>query len=107
MALLEIPLSNSNPSFIFQVELEGTAFEFRFRWNGRMENWIFDLLDSNGVVVQEGYPFYTDQVLLRQNVTTVKHLGLLIVNNTETPGANADRFNIGGDVKFAYDESVE
>jgi hypothetical protein len=106
MATFEIPLTNTNPSFIFQVDLEGVNFEFRFRWNGRMQNWIVDLFDAVGTVVQTGYPFIVSYPLFRQNVTTNKYPGILGALNTETPGSNADRFNIGGDVKFQYLEST-
>lgn len=107
MAVLEIPLSNQNPSFIFQVDLEGSNFEFRFRYNGRMENWIFDLFDSNGTEIQTGNTFISSFEMLKQNVTTNKPPGNLVSFNTATPGENADRFNIGGDVKFQYNESTE
>lgn len=106
MAVLEIPLENSKPSFIFQVELEGSNFEYRFRWNGRMENWIFDLYDAVGTAIQTGNTFIVDFDLLKQNVTTNKYPGTLVAFNTETPGVNADRFNIGGDVKLQYLEST-
>ncbi len=107
MALLEIPLSNANPSFVFRVELETQTYEFRFRWNGRMESWIMDLFDANGTVIQIGYPFVVSYLLFRQVVSTVKYPGELQGFNTEEIRVNPTRFNLGGDVKLSYEESVE
>ena len=107
MALLEIPLSNASPAFSFIIDLEGKSYEFRFRWNGRIENWIFDLYNAAQEPIQTGNPFIVGYPLLKQLVNIDKPPGLLIAFNSANPNVNADRFNIGGDVKLFYNESEE
>lgn len=104
MAILEIPLNNSVPAFSFFTPLDGSNFEFRFRWNGRIEVWVFDLFDKEGVAVQTGNPLISGFELLRQNVSTNRPPGLLFAINYEDAGASAGRFDIGGNVKLLYAE---
>lgn len=106
MAYLDIPLDNTAPAFSFVVDLENETFEFHFRWNTRIELWIFDIYAANQVVIQTGVPFYTGQLLLEDNVSPLQPAGYLEVINTAEEGVPADRFSIGGDVIFIYEESV-
>lgn len=105
MAQFEIPMDNRDASFEYTVELEGNSFKLIFRWNGRVENWIFDLYDSDDVAVQTGNPYYVSLILLAQNVRSNRPPGDFVAENEATAGLNPDRFAIGGDVKFLYDEA--
>ena len=105
MALVEIPLSNTDPAFNFSIELDGATYFFRFRWNGRIETWVFDLLDSNRDPIQLGNPFIVGFILLRQYQGANKPPGTLYAINTTGSGLGATRFNIGKDVKFFYQEA--
>jgi hypothetical protein len=105
MAILEIPLDNSVPAFSFFAPLDGSNFEFVFRWNGRIETWVFDLFDKGGEAVQTGNPLLSSFELLRQNVRTNRPPGLLFAINYQEEGANAGRFDLGGNVKLLYAET--
>jgi hypothetical protein len=105
MAFIEIPLSNQDPSFLFSIELDGSTYNFTFRWDGRQENWIFDLFDSDKNPIQTGVPFVVDLELISQNVSSNRPPGNLIARNTAISGENATRFNIGSDVKLYYREA--
>lgn len=102
MALIEIPLPNADPSFSFNTELDGKTYYFTFRWNGRIENWVFDLYDSLKEPIQLGNPFISGFALLKQNKSKSKPPGLLYARDMTGSGANATRFNIGRDIKLFY-----
>lgn len=103
MALIEIPLTNEDPAFSFTTDLDGVTFNFEFRWNTRIELWIFDLLDNLGNNIQIGNPFYTGFIFLRQNVSASAPKGQLIaVNNSGNDFKDAGRFDLGGIVKLQY-----
>lgn len=104
MAIIELPLDNKDPSFSFSTELDGSTYNFQFRWQGRIEVWVFDLFDADKNPIQTGNPFITDFEFLKQNVSTSKPPGNFIAINTSVDGENAGRFNIGSDVKFLYIE---
>jgi hypothetical protein len=104
MAILEIPLDNSVPSFSFFIPLDGSNFEFIFRWNGRIETWVFDIFDKTGAAVQTGNPLISSFPLLKQNVKTNRPPGILFAINFKDEGGSAGRFEIGGNVKLFYAE---
>ena len=105
MAFLEIPLSNVDPAFTFTTDLDGETFNFEFRWNTRVQLWIFDLFDNLGDPIQLGNPFNTGNIFLRQNVSWRKPKGdLIAINNSDKPFEDANRFTLGGIVKLHYAE---
>ena len=105
MALFEIPMDNRDAYFEYFVDLEGISYKLLYRWNGRVENWIFDIFDDQDVAVQTGNPYYVSIILLAQNVRTNRPPGQFAAVNEAEDGLNPDRFGIGGDVKFIYLES--
>jgi len=105
MAIVEIPISNTDPAFSFTAVLDGETFNFEFRWNTRREIWVFDLKDSLGVNIQTGNPFLTGFIFLRQNVSPSAPKGdLIAINTSKDFFADADRFSIGNIVKLMYVE---
>ena len=106
MALLDIPVDNVDPAFSFLIDLDGRTYEFSFRWNGRIETWIFDIYDDTQTAIQLGVPFHTNQIFLEDNPSPDKPPGNLMAVNSAAEGVDADRFSLGVDVKFLYDEVV-
>ena len=105
MTTYKIPLDSSDPAFRFFVDLDGETFRFYFRWIGRTELWVFDVLDNEGNVIQSGNPLFTDLELLRQNKNIKKWPGALIAlsGNGEAPS----RFNLGSEIKLYYTEAED
>jgi len=106
MAIFEIPLDNTSPAFNMFADLESVSYQFKFKWNDRVQIWIFDLIDSEDTPIFLGKPFQTDVNFLLQSASVTKPPGLLFCMNTRETGLDADRFTIGGDVKFLYDEAT-
>lgn len=46
--MLKIPIKVTSPDFSFPIELDGSTWSFRFRWNHRMEQWRMDVFDAEG-----------------------------------------------------------
>jgi len=103
MAFFVIPLDNDVPAYTFTVDMDGDSFQFEFRWNGRISQWVFDLFDGDQNAVQLGYPFYANFELLAQNVQTNRPDGAMIAI-AEVGTIDATRFNIGVEVTLIYDE---
>jgi len=102
MAFIEIPLENGTPSFTFFTALNGSDYSFEFRWNGRLECWIFDMYDNENNPLFLGKPFQTDVLFLRQVPDTSKPSGDMWCGNNKTPYVDSDRFAVGVDVLFYY-----
>ncbi len=97
-----IPMDNKNDAFDFNVALEEVVYRLSFRWNGRMENWVFDIFTDENVPIQTGNPFIVDLPFMFQNQNGTKPPGMLLAINTQDTGVNSDRFDIGGNVRLYY-----
>lgn len=67
MAVTVIPTSQTLASYRERVQLDGVAFQFRFRWNTRVQAWFFDLEDEDGVVLVYARRVVIDWFFLRQS----------------------------------------
>ena len=105
MATVEIPLSNTTPSFSFSTELDSRKYNFQFRYLGRLGIWTFDILDDQKVMIQAGIPFQVDIDLLWQNRNNDRPAGTLYCTNEKEIGTDSGRFELGADVKFLYIEA--
>jgi len=107
MALLEIPVTNLNPSFSFSTELDGLNYNFQFRYLDRLGIWTFDLLDDQKVPVELGMPFQVNLDLLVQNRQDNRPPGTLLCINYTENAVDAGRFAMGSDVKLLYNEASD
>lgn len=105
MALLQIPIDNENPAFSFFAELDSVVYQFIFRYNSRIENWVFDMFDENQDPVQTGNPLLSGFPAMSQNRNLNKYPGVLIALNATLQGLNATRFTLGVDVLLFYNEA--
>jgi hypothetical protein len=105
MATLEIPVRSDNKAYSLQVDLEGTRYTLRFRFNTRMGRWVMDIADSvntdilNGVVLLTNYPLtdqYADTALPPGRFVCIDESG-----ENKDPGTN----DLGNDVKLLYEEA--
>lgn len=108
MASFEIPMDNSSPAFTLYVDLDDNNYQLDFRWNDRVNLWMFDMLDNEGGAIFLGKPYQTNVDFLQQSVKINTPTGILYARNNDTNSidVDADRFAIGGDVKLYYIEAV-
>jgi hypothetical protein len=106
MAVLRIPLDPTVPAFSFFTELESISYQFNFRWNSRIESWIFDIYDDTQTAVQLGVPYDLDVVLLKQNVRDNRPPGDFAGLSSEGT-IYASRFDLGVENRFLYNESED
>lgn len=107
MALIEIPVTNLNPSFSFSTELEGLNYNFQFRYLDRLGIWTFDLLDGEKTPIELGMPFQVNLDLLVQNRQDNRPPGTLLCINYTDNAVDAGRFEMGTDVRLLYLEDVD
>lgn len=96
-----IPVDNYNPAKSFNCVLAGSTYVFDFRFNSRMQIWVFDLQDGNGNVIKNGIPFLSYVDCLKYVSSVYKPVGVLVPMNPTT-GLDATRFDIGIDVEFIH-----
>lgn len=104
MATINIPLDNIDPAFRFLVDLDQVSYTLKFRFNSRINIWVYDVIDSEGEPIYAGIPFYTEVISPLQTVSSKSPKGLLYVINSENQGVDGGRFDIGNSVEMFYDE---
>ncbi len=102
--VLIIPLENDTPAFSFFTDLDGNSYQFKFRWNDRVNLWMFDMYDNEDNALFLGKPFQTDVHFLKSVPEITKPPGILFCANSSNYEVDADRFALGADVKFYYVE---
>lgn len=107
MAVFALPVTNADPNYRFQIELEGRLYFFEFRYNTRMERWLMDLEDENQDPLVVGIPVLTNLFLLAQFVDDRLPPGFIIAQDESGEGKQATRQQLGNDVKLLYMTSDE
>lgn len=104
MANFEIPLSNQDPCYVFDIELSKKRFFLRYKFNNRVQIWTVDLYDAESKVVAYTIPFYSEYSLLAFLSNSRQPDGDLVGLNLNNPGVDSDRFILGSDVKLIYND---
>lgn len=64
--MLQIPIKVTSPDFSFPIELDGSTWVLRFRWNHRMEQWRMDVFDAEGNALVRSVGVVIDTPLLNR-----------------------------------------
>ncbi len=86
MATLELPtLNDGTPSYSFRTKLDGTDYEFTFRFGERRQAWVFDLATTDGIDIIRGQLVTVGTDLLRRVSSGDKPPGMLGCLNLVLP----------------------
>lgn len=108
MAVYEIPIDGTYPSFIQEVELEGTSYRMEFRWNARESEWYLTLRDIDDVVLAGSRKLVTGAGLLRLVHAEDRPPGDLFVVNTIGDGQSSPgRDDLGSKLVLVYLDEEE
>ena len=83
---LQLPVDT--PYFETLCQLDGTLYQFTFRWNARNEQWTFDLADGAGDPVVSGIAVVVNFPLIYRPRPAGVPPGLLTA--VDTSGRNVD-----------------
>lgn len=67
MTILKIPIDQKGSYFRFGIELDGVGYTLGLRWNERVEQWVLDFADGEGVVLIAGLRCVVNVPLLERN----------------------------------------
>jgi hypothetical protein len=78
MAILELQtLTDGTPHYTFRTQLEGTDYQFTFRFGTRRGVWVFDLATVDGDDIVVGQVVTIGRDLLKRSASAFKPPGLL------------------------------
>lgn len=105
MALSIIPIRNDIPAYTEQLDLEGTRYFMRFKFNSRVDRWFMDLLDENQSEILNGIKIIVDFDLLGRFKDERLPPGLLYAVDESGNENQPDRLNFSNDVTLLYLDS--
>jgi hypothetical protein len=106
MAALELPVSQDTPYQSFSVQLEGSVYQVRLRYNTRAGHWALDLADDAGTRLISGIAIRLGVDLLSAYSDDSFPPGKLFAINWVNAYQEPDRDNFGADVSLVYEESA-
>jgi len=103
MTVSNIPIKNAETlgTFTFTVDLEGTDWEFDFKYNDRDSHWYFDLYDIDRNLIRAGVKAVINWPVIRLIRDTNRPLGEVMFVSTSGTG-DPVLANLGTDVVFCY-----
>lgn len=106
MATLQIPVDSVDPSYDFQIDLEGVTYTLDFDYNERAQQWQMSILNSTGdALILGSLPLLTDTSLLYQYVGIVElPPGSFFLFDDTNQNRNPNRDNLGTEVNLYYEE---
>jgi hypothetical protein len=106
MAYIELPIAEDTPHQSFSVQLEGTVYQVRLRYNTRAGHWALGLADAAGIVLLSGVAVRLGVDLLSQYKDDRFPPGKLFAMNWVDQYQEPGRDNLGTDVSLIYEESA-
>ena len=103
MAAVVIPVRSDLDDYSIVVELDGTSYQLRFRWNVRDGRWYMTIRTAAGVVLRAGLAVVVDAPINQRAVGDGLPRGYLIAQDTSGQGVEIeDQDDFGGRVKLLY-----
>jgi hypothetical protein len=104
MATLELPVRPEEYSYLFTLDLDGTTYTMRFKYNERMGRWMMEIGDVSNVDAINGIPMQINANLLRQIVVADKPQGTFFLLDESGQELETTLENFGISHKLTYDE---
>ncbi len=106
MAYIELPISHGTPHQSFSVQLDGSVYQVRLRFNSRAGHWAMDLADAGGTPLALGIAVRLGVDLLAQYSAASFPPGVLFALNWTDQYQEPDRKNMGSDVSLIFEEAL-
>ena len=102
-----LPTLVDTPSFEVECQLDGVLYVFAFRWNGRAEQWVFDLADATRDPIVSGIAVVVDFPLARRGADPRLPPGALFAVDTTNTQTDPGLVDLGRRVVLVYFTAAE
>jgi len=94
----------SDGCFTIRTALGGASFTLTIRYNARMDRWLMDVADSNGMTLLSGQPILTGWTVFGTFFNKIPGLpsGAMVAVDLTGNGADPTEFTLGGNVPIFY-----
>lgn len=102
METVIIPTRGDIANYDQSIELDGTVFNLKFRYNDRDSAWYLSIHDVDNVPIRSGLKLIPNLALLRQLVSEGRPLGELVVVDTRAIPLPPSLAELGSKVQLTY-----
>lgn len=100
--IYRVPITPGVPDQEFELELQGTTYVLRFRWNDRRQQWTLELSDANRDLLLVRPVVLGVWVLSRFAANLRLPPGDFLLLDTATPAAEPGLNDLGARVQLYY-----
>lgn len=102
MNIETIPLRSDIFFYTFKINLSGTIYSFKIRYNGRMDRWILNIEDAIGNEILSGIVLLINRDIVSQYTTLNLMPGLLSAVDTSPNMVQPTQFSFGNNNFLVY-----
>ena len=104
MANISLPTRQNLPIYSYTIDLDGTTYTLRYRYNSRMEKWFLDFRTETGESIVEGIPIVADWPIFDRFQDDRLPPGILFAFDTSGQAEDPGRYDLGNRVQMIYQE---
>lgn len=104
MSVLVIPIDSSFYDQSFSMDLEGSVYSFRFKYNRRSDRWTMDIGREDESVIVGGISLVSNHELIRRFAKSELPPGTLIALNLFETSMEPSEFSFDDSFALLYEE---
>ena len=105
----EIPLSNDIQNYKFQINIGGTVYTIRIKYNYRMSRWFIDFRTVDDVAIVVGLPLLLGVDVLQhyKSNASLPNAAFVLVNfKSDTTEIDKTALGVDGFLHYTYDDGA-
>jgi hypothetical protein len=104
MSGFKIPIDATAGKFKFKILINEVNYVFKFRYNHRLNQWIWAICDESGAEIIANIPMLSDIALTQTYTAYPIPASFFFCYDTTSKNRNPDRYDFGTEVIFIRDD---
>lgn len=101
--MTEIPTKSDQVDYNYNLDIAGTTYFLRFRYNSRMKRYMLDILDLDKTVIIAGLPILSSVPTIEDYVDIRLPAGVILPFDNEGQQKNAEVRELGDRVRIYFE----
>ena len=101
--MTEIPTKSDQVDYNYNLDINGTTYFLRFRYNSRMARYMLDILDADKVIIIAGLPILSSVPTIEDYVDIRLPDGVILPFDVDGEQKNAEVEELGDRVRIYFE----